>query len=117
MNTTWTPDSWRAAPIRQVPAYPDQAALQAMEARLGKYPPLVFAGEARSLKAQLKQAGRVNARYTLIIGEDELAHQQGILRNMATQEQQPCDLSGTCKQQGMRLCEILARERATLRIR
>ncbi len=62
----------------------------------------------RSLKAQLKQAGRVNARYTLIIGDEELAHQQGILRNMATQEQQPCDLSGTCKQQGMRLCEILA---------
>jgi histidyl-tRNA synthetase len=62
----------------------------------------------RSLKAQLKQAGRVNARYTLIIGDEELAHQQGILRNMATQEQQPCDLSGTCEQQGVRIREMLA---------
>ena len=54
-NTTasWTPDSWRACPIRQVPAYPDQAKLEAMEAKIGRYPPLVFAGEARRLKAQL----------------------------------------------------------------
>lgn len=61
----------------------------------------------RSLKAQLKQAGRVNARFTLIIGDDELAKQQGILRNMATQEQLPFDLSGTSAQQSQRLMTIL----------
>jgi len=61
MNTTWTPDSWRARPIKQVPSYPDMAALQAMEARLGKYPPLVFAGEARSLKAQLARVANGEA--------------------------------------------------------
>jgi 3-deoxy-7-phosphoheptulonate synthase len=57
----WTPDSWRACPIRQVPAYPDQAALEAMEAKIGRYPPLVFAGEARRLKAQLALASEGKA--------------------------------------------------------
>jgi 3-deoxy-7-phosphoheptulonate synthase len=52
----WTPASWRACPIRQVPAYPDAAKLEAMEARLTRFPPLVFAGEARRLKAQLALA-------------------------------------------------------------
>jgi len=57
----WTPASWRDCPIRQVPAYPDQARLKEMEAKLGKYPPLVFAGEARNLKAQLAQAAEGRA--------------------------------------------------------
>jgi 3-deoxy-7-phosphoheptulonate synthase len=56
MPTTWSPDSWRSRPIRQVPAYPDPARLAAMEERLRRYPPLVFAGEARRLKAALGQA-------------------------------------------------------------
>ncbi|MBZ9733822.1 MULTISPECIES: class II 3-deoxy-7-phosphoheptulonate synthase [unclassified Mesorhizobium] len=51
--TKWSPNSWRAKPIKQVPAYPDLGALQATEARLATYPPLVFAGEARKLKKQL----------------------------------------------------------------
>mgnify|MGYP001002953623 FL=1 len=42
-------------PISQVPAYPDQTALQETEARLATFPPLVFAGEARKLKKQLAQ--------------------------------------------------------------
>ena len=32
MNAGWTPDSWRNCPIRQVPSYPDEAKLAAMEA-------------------------------------------------------------------------------------
>ena len=52
----WTPSSWRACPIRQMPSYPDQAALETVEARLRAYPPLVFAGEARRLKQQLALA-------------------------------------------------------------
>jgi 3-deoxy-7-phosphoheptulonate synthase len=51
----WTPQSWRSKPIRQVPHYPDMAALEAVEARLVKHPPLVFAGEARNLKSMLAQ--------------------------------------------------------------
>ena len=53
MTQSWTPNSWRKMPIRQVPAYPDPAKLAAMESKLASYPPLVFAGEARRLKAQL----------------------------------------------------------------
>jgi 3-deoxy-7-phosphoheptulonate synthase len=53
MNEKWTPASWRSKPIEQVPDYPDAAALAAVEAKLATYPPLVFAGEARKLKANL----------------------------------------------------------------
>ena len=49
----WTPESWRSKPIRQAPAYPDAAALEAAEAELRRSPPLVFAGEVRDLKAEL----------------------------------------------------------------
>lgn len=51
----WTPQSWRDFPIKQVPAYQDGKALNDVEARLASYPPLVFAGEARNLKAQLAE--------------------------------------------------------------
>jgi histidyl-tRNA synthetase len=57
----------------------------------------------RSLKSQLKQAGRINARFTLIVGDDEWSSQQGILRNMTTQEQQPFPLTGSLEEQSRRL--------------
>jgi len=57
----WNPNSWRDCPIRQVPTYPDVTRLEDMEARIGKYPPLVFAGEARRLKAQLALAAEGKA--------------------------------------------------------
>lgn len=41
----------------------------------------------RSMKAQMKQANRVNAKYVLIFGEDEFARGNVVLRNMATSEQ------------------------------
>jgi 3-deoxy-7-phosphoheptulonate synthase len=53
MKNTWTPASWRTKPIEQVPVYPDPTALDAVEARIATYPPLVFAGEARKLKKAL----------------------------------------------------------------
>src|SRR5262245_19568542 len=56
MAERWTPHSWRAKPIAQVPDYPDPGALAAVERQLAGFPPLVFAGEARSLK---KALGRV----------------------------------------------------------
>ena len=62
---------------------------------------------SRSLKAQLKQANRQNARFTLIVGTDELARQQGTLRNMASQEQRPVDLSGSAAEQCQRLLRVL----------
>ena len=49
----WSRESWRAKPVQQMPAYPDQTVLTAVEKQLRGYPPLVFAGEARRLKATL----------------------------------------------------------------
>jgi 3-deoxy-7-phosphoheptulonate synthase len=53
MSAKWAPDSWRVKPISQVPDYPDPAKVKAVEARLGAFPPLVFAGEARRLTEAL----------------------------------------------------------------
>ncbi|MFD2677777.1 class II 3-deoxy-7-phosphoheptulonate synthase [Camelimonas lactis] len=53
MSERWTPASWRQKPVQQMPAYPDAAALAAVEEQLSAFPPLVFAGEARQLKRAL----------------------------------------------------------------
>lgn len=53
MSEKWSPDSWRSKPVLQMPTYEDTAALEAVEAELSAYPPLVFAGEARALQTQL----------------------------------------------------------------
>jgi len=57
----WTPQSWREKPISQVPAYPDLGKLTAVERQLASFPPLVFAGEARELKAQLAEVAQGRA--------------------------------------------------------
>ncbi|WP_455372314.1 class II 3-deoxy-7-phosphoheptulonate synthase [Limibacillus halophilus] len=61
MVASWTPQSWRSKTIRQMPTYPDQQALEAAEARLAAYPPLVFAGEARNLRSQLARVAKGEA--------------------------------------------------------
>ena len=61
MGKMWTKSDWRAKPRVQMPDYPDQAALHAVEAQLAKMPPLVFAGEARRLKADLAKAAKGEA--------------------------------------------------------
>ncbi|MFW8634697.1 class II 3-deoxy-7-phosphoheptulonate synthase [Cribrihabitans pelagius] len=57
----WQKSDWRSKPRVQMPDYTDAAALQTAEAQLSKYPPLVFAGEARRLKNHLAAAGRGEA--------------------------------------------------------
>ncbi|WP_171176518.1 class II 3-deoxy-7-phosphoheptulonate synthase [Ruegeria sp. HKCCD8929] len=59
--TEWQKSNWRAKPRVQMPDYTDPAALAKVEAQLSKYPPLVFAGEARRLKQHLGAAGRGEA--------------------------------------------------------
>ena len=59
--SSWTPQSWRSRPITQVPAYPDSEQLRSVEQQLAKFPPLVFAGEARDLKHHLAEVSRGNA--------------------------------------------------------
>ncbi|MBW8755376.1 MAG: 3-deoxy-7-phosphoheptulonate synthase class II [Sphingomonadales bacterium] len=53
MASNWTPDGWKAQEARHLPAYGDSAKLGEVEATLTKFPPLVFAGEARALKQDL----------------------------------------------------------------
>ena len=58
----WTPQSWREKPAMHVPAdYPDPDALAAVEKELSSYPPLVFAGEARTLRSSLAKVSRGEA--------------------------------------------------------
>jgi 3-deoxy-7-phosphoheptulonate synthase len=57
----WTPDSWRNKNAQQLPTYDDQLALQAVEQELRMMPPLVFAGEARSLRRDLAQVAQGEA--------------------------------------------------------
>lgn len=68
MISAWTPQSWRTKPIKQLPSYPDLAILEEMEGKLHRYPPLVFAGEARNLKSEL--AAVVEGRAFLLQGGD-----------------------------------------------
>ena len=53
MAKPWAPDSWTHAEAIQMPDYPDTAKLKDATDRLSSYPPLVFAGEARALTADL----------------------------------------------------------------
>ncbi|MFM5885287.1 MAG: 3-deoxy-7-phosphoheptulonate synthase, partial [Novosphingobium sp.] len=60
MSGPWTPESWTSHEARHLPSYPDAAALAKVTDTLTSFPPLVFAGEARALKADLAEvaAGR-----------------------------------------------------------
>ena len=53
MASNWNPESWKAQEARHVPEYGDADELARVEKTLLNYPPLVFAGEARALKADL----------------------------------------------------------------
>ena len=51
---SWSVDSWREKPARHIPDdYPDRSALGQVEQELSSYPPLVFAGEVRTLRESL----------------------------------------------------------------
>jgi 3-deoxy-7-phosphoheptulonate synthase len=53
--TNWTPDGWKRFEAKHLPVYEDAAALAEAETTLSNFPPLVFAGEARALKASLAE--------------------------------------------------------------
>jgi 3-deoxy-7-phosphoheptulonate synthase len=59
--TAWSPSSWTAHEARQLPDYPDTTALDAATRALRSYPPLVFAGEARNLTADLAKVAEGKA--------------------------------------------------------
>jgi 3-deoxy-7-phosphoheptulonate synthase len=68
MSTIWTPSSWRDFPIKQQPTYENLKKLKKVEDELASYPPLIFAEEARALKAQL--ANVANGEAFLLQGGD-----------------------------------------------
>jgi 3-deoxy-7-phosphoheptulonate synthase len=68
MGERWTPETWRARPVEQMPVYPDDVALARAEATLAGLPPLVFAGESRRLKSLL--ANVAEGRAFLLQGGD-----------------------------------------------
>ena len=60
MASNWIPSGWNEHEARHLPAYDDAGEVEGVKQTLTKFPPLVFAGEARALKADLAEvaAGR-----------------------------------------------------------
>ena len=54
---------------------------------------------SRSLKAQMKYADKVKARYTVVIGDDEMANKSAVAKNMETKEQVTLDLTKSISEQ------------------
>ncbi|MBF0622568.1 MAG: 3-deoxy-7-phosphoheptulonate synthase class II [Magnetococcales bacterium] len=61
MSNAWNPDSWRNHEALQQPNWPDQNALKTTFDNLSSYPPLVFAGEVRSLQRRLADVAQGKA--------------------------------------------------------
>lgn len=61
MTRNWTPSSWQSMPAVQQPQWPDTGELERALKQISTFPPLVFAGEARSLQAALGQVASGNA--------------------------------------------------------
>ncbi|MDT8344142.1 MAG: 3-deoxy-7-phosphoheptulonate synthase class II [Thermohalobaculum sp.] len=61
MTQSWSRASWRNHTALQMPVYQDEAALARVTGRLASYPPLVFGGEARRLKAHLAEVAEGRA--------------------------------------------------------
>ena len=61
MTSRWTPSSWQSNISAQQPNWPDEAELDRALKQISSYPPLVFAGEARSLLAALGKVASGNA--------------------------------------------------------
>ena len=55
MSTPWSPSSWQEHGARQQPEWPDSAEVDGVLKAIGDLPPLVFAGEARRLTADLAE--------------------------------------------------------------
>ncbi|KAL1557840.1 Phospho-2-dehydro-3-deoxyheptonate aldolase 2, chloroplastic [Salvia divinorum] len=60
-SKSWSLDSWKSKKAHQIPEYPDKTSLESVLKTLESFPPIVFAGEARSLEERLGQAALGNA--------------------------------------------------------
>ena len=64
----WKLNSWNNFPAKHLPNYEDKKELDLVLSKIQKYPPLVFAGETRSLKKALSQV--VEGKAFLLQGGD-----------------------------------------------
>jgi 3-deoxy-7-phosphoheptulonate synthase len=88
----WTPGSWQDRPASQMPEWPDETLLDAARADLRLLPPLVFAGEARTLQRDLQavaegrafvlQAGDCAESFTAL-SADEIRDKLKVILQMA----------------------------------
>jgi len=58
-----------------------------------QYCPVEMDGQGKSMKSQLKYANKINAKYVIILGDDELARQEAIIRFMDSSEQETVPLT------------------------
>lgn len=58
--TNWSIDSWRNKKVRYIPTYPDDQRLKEVVENIKEFPPLVFAGEVRSLSNLLASVSEGN---------------------------------------------------------
>jgi 3-deoxy-7-phosphoheptulonate synthase len=70
VSSEWSPASWRERTANQQPVWPDEADLERVLKQLSSLPPLVFAGEARSLTQDL---GRVANREAFLLQAGDCA--------------------------------------------
>jgi len=64
----WKINSWKNYPVKHIPEYEDKKKLDMVLGKLKNFPPLVFAGETRSLKKQLAEV--VEGKAFLLQGGD-----------------------------------------------
>ena len=64
----WKINSWKNYPVKHIPKYEDKKELDMVLGKLKNFPPLVFAGETRSLTKQLAEV--VDGRAFLLQGGD-----------------------------------------------
>ena len=64
----WKINSWKNYPVKHIPEYEDKKKLDMVLEKLKNFPPLVFAGETRSLTKQLAEV--VDGRAFLLQGGD-----------------------------------------------
>ena len=68
MTMQWSPNSWRAKKAKHIPHYQDEEELNDVLFKIAKYPPLIFAGEARKLENKLAEVS--NGKAFLLQGGD-----------------------------------------------
>ena len=59
--STWKPNSWKNKPSKHLPEYKNQDKLNNVLKEISNFPPLVFAGESRSLKDHLAKVSQGKA--------------------------------------------------------